>query len=630
MATRIFKVSKWRTKSGSNPIGVYTKNQWLYATLTGDALKDCTIDKITIHFPALRCTFQPAGELRMKFGGVTVKQAIGSSGGNRVERSYNMHGATDNMFANGGGEVIFYAYQGSGEGYLSIDDAAVTVTVEYTPKASELLVPSKVVKAGEQLSFSISPYNSAYHHEAIIQMDDRAVNTSIPAGTTDGAITVPLDWLELMPNTQTRNDATLSLYTFKPDGTLLGEKTVSGITVNAPFYMPQMKYSWEKMLTVDGVTYPDPGMYVQGKFGIRAEITEVEGYYGSEATATIYIDGKAHTGPVPLVVETGLITRSSISIQFEVTDSRGAVFHPRGLILVVTPYTPPQASLTAYRADAAGDGSPDDMSARGRYAYTYYVDPLNGKNTHTIKLSVDGVTETDPPTEGWLLPSEFVGLDTTSSHDVTLTVSDVYETVTRTFRIPSAAFMLHFNAEGNGAGIGQAAEKAQALMINPEWDVWGKGGNLTEIISGQAQLIASQAETIASLGATVAELQQKVDGMSGSGAKLLWSGTWSVNTSKTIPGISDWQVLQINTSNGIVWAFDAGTTIQGGGFNIGAGVHRSVGVRVSVSGDTCTLAACHLIRHNASSNHDAFTDVTISAVYGIIRNPAKGVSEDGN
>ena len=164
MAKKTYKVSGWKTRSGANPIGVPYRNTWLYATMNGDNLTDCTIDKVTVKFPKLRCTFDPAGELRMKYGGVTLTRAVGSTGGAVQERSYNMQGAKNTMFKDGSGEVIFYAYHPYDEGYLAIDDGNVTVEVEYTPKASRLVVPQKTVEAGQRLQYTIESGSNKFFH----------------------------------------------------------------------------------------------------------------------------------------------------------------------------------------------------------------------------------------------------------------------------------------------------------------------------------------------------------------------------------------------------------------------------------------------------------------------------------
>lgn len=604
MPTQVYKVSGWRTSSGHNPIGVYAKNKWLHAALDGEDLKDCTIDSVKVKFPALRCTFQPAGELRMKYGGVTMSHAIGSSGGAVVEREYPMSGAKDNTFSDGSGEVIFYAYQGSGEGYLSIDDAAVTVEVEYTPKASLLTVPDKRVEAGTALSFAIKPYNAAYTHKATLMFGDRKTAIDIVAGLTEGAIEVPIDWMELMPNSKELGDGQLRLDTMR-DGELIGSKVVTGLTMTcAPYFLP-IKSSWSFVTTVDGITYPDAGKGVQGKCGIHAEIAETDGVYGSTVTATIRIGDKTVTGAPPLSLDSGLLAENT-SITFIVEDSRGFAAR-QSPFLIITPYEPPRASLEAWRCDALGDR--DDLGTRGSYTCSYSVSPLNGENTCTAELSVAGVTEINPPESGFLLPSEGVTLDALKAYEVELRVTDLFETVTRRVRIPSSAFTLHFNAQGNGVGIGQAAEKQNAVVVNPTWDMWVGGVNMVEKVQAVETLVSN-------LKTTVETVQNMVEQMR---PKLLWSGTWATGN-QTITGIGDWQLVQLVTNVGTVYAAVTDATFMGGGFNVNEStIHRTLAFRATYSGDVCTMVASHYLNHSESSNHGQRQPMTVTAVYGLIR-----------
>jgi len=159
-------------------------------------------------------------------------------------------------------------------------------------------------------------------------------------------------------------------------------------------------------------------------------------------------------------------------------------------MLLIDPYEPPRATLEAWRVN--DEGQQDDFGTKGAYKCTYSHSDVGGDNPLTATLSVAGVSEESPPESGELLPSEFVRLDTVKAYDVTLTVSDLYETVIRTVRIPSATFLLHGNAKGNGAGIGHVADVENALVVNPNWAVYMGG---MEIVSTLQKLI----EDVASL-----------------------------------------------------------------------------------------------------------------------------------
>ena len=98
---------------------------------------------------------------------------------------------------------------------------------------------------------------------------------------------------------------------------------------------------------------------------------------------------------------------------------------------------------------------------------------------------------------------------------------------------------------------------------------------------------------------------------------LLWSGTWE-NGSITVPGISNWRMLQVVTSFGSVLCL-GGSVITGVGGSMNTNQHRTLGVRFSVAGDACTLVTSHYIVHNSSGNHGALTNMPITAIYGLLK-----------
>lgn len=99
---------------------------------------------------------------------------------------------------------------------------------------------------------------------------------------------------------------------------------------------------------------------------------------------------------------------------------------------------------------------------------------------------------------------------------------------------------------------------------------------------------------------------------------LLWSGTWE-SGNINVPGISGWKLLQVNTAIGYVLIVGGSSILQGVGASVNEGLHRTIAVRFTVSGDTCTLVTAHYIKHNSNSNHEALTNTSINAIYGLLK-----------
>lgn len=103
--------------------------------------------------------------------------------------------------------------------------------------------------------------------------------------------------------------------------------------------------------------------------------------------------------------------------------------------------------------------------------------------------------------------------------------------------------------------------------------------------------------------------------------KQLWSGTGWSSGSIDVDGISDWHVVQIVTSRGNALGFVA-ANVNAIGASMNTGQHSIIGVRFSVSGNTCTMVTAHVLKHNASSNHEALESINVTAIYGLLKKGA--------
>lgn len=139
-----------------------------------------------------------------------------------------------------------------------------------------------------------------------------------------------------------------------------------------------------------------------------------------------------------------------------------------------------------------------------------------------------------------------------------------------------------------------------------------------------AQNAAARANTAAERveDIDVSQLLSEVNGVKASiKPTTLWSGTGWESGSINVPGIGDWTLLQIGLPIGYVLAVN-GSTVQGIGISTGATLHRTLSVRFSVSGTTCTLTTVHYIDHSSGSNHGAITKSSITSIVGLIKGGA--------
>ena len=97
----------------------------------------------------------------------------------------------------------------------------------------------------------------------------------------------------------------------------------------------------------------------------------------------------------------------------------------------------------------------------------------------------------------------------------------------------------------------------------------------------------------------------------------LWEGSWT-GGSITVPGIGDWQLLQVGTGTGQAMCLQQ-NGVQGIGVAASATLHRTIAVRFTVEGDVCTLTTAHYVNHSASGDHGAMTATPVTSIYGLVR-----------
>lgn len=105
----------------------------------------------------------------------------------------------------------------------------------------------------------------------------------------------------------------------------------------------------------------------------------------------------------------------------------------------------------------------------------------------------------------------------------------------------------------------------------------------------------------------------------------LTGGGSSVGAGGTIQIINgqkwtDWRLVMVNTSNGAVFVNPGSSTCTGGGIYVnGSGTLYTLGVRLTISGQTLTVNVATGLPHNASGNHGAAISITITSIFGLVK-----------
>ena len=377
---------------------------------------------------------------------------------------------------------------GAGKGTQIASNSYVTIDVEWEHTTSELTLSGETIAAGGSITATIKANDSSFSHRVQLTMGVRKQVWNVNPGVGGAQVTVPMEWLDQMPNSST-GTATVTLETLS--GTQVMGKVSKILTVTVPDSMvPTFNANCTPLLHVDGVTYPTmgAGIYVQGKCGCTATISDVATKYGA-GIAGYSIRGGGYTGSTPSLTTGLLLQAGAVPFVFRVTDTRG-LSSERTIQLPIKPYTPPTVmELSGWRVDEAGAASLSGTQGKVKSVWSYSA--LDGSNicTATIYLrSNSGVEKqlnaamTSGQTYQIADAKGNLVMPMTETCVLRLVLTDKYGAVERTATLPSANFAMHFNAKGNSVAFGKACEHENAFEVAPGRVMYCQGEKMNSLM----------------------------------------------------------------------------------------------------------------------------------------------------
>ena len=159
----------------------------------------------------------------------------------------------------------------------------------------------------------------------------------------------------------------------------------------------------------------------------------------------------------------------------KVTDSRGRTATASTSISVVAYSAPAFSATDAFRCVAAGTASDTGTYISAKATGTF--SSVSNKNSMTLKvqyaLSTSGAYSTAVTlTNGTASIIGNGSIDINYSFKVKFTLSDQFNTIEKVLNVGTAAFTVFFRQGGNGVAIGKVSERANAVEINPDWDIY--------------------------------------------------------------------------------------------------------------------------------------------------------------
>lgn len=349
----------------------------------------------------------------------------------------------------------------SGASSFKMPDQNVTVTGNYW-KLSTGSLNKTSFDGGSTIKLTITAQNSSLAHRYRLYKDGVSGLTTgwvqVAAGTTTVNITVPLEWSQYNTSGTSISGLVLELRTYNGSDHL-GTTQITGLTYNIPASVKPTigTITTSVARTIDGVTYGNIGdIYAQNHCGVQVQTTASGAQNSTIATLKVEIgsySGNKYNKTVSggsIDFTSGLLSSpESCTIKVTATDSRGRTATKTATI-IVSAYAKPSGSLRVWRVNSSG--TTDEMGVYGKYELTKMYSAI-GDNSLAWTLAVSGNSRSSPEDTGDLLPENRLELSDSQEYTVTLTLTDGLETTVITATIPSARFIMAFDATGNKIGI---------------------------------------------------------------------------------------------------------------------------------------------------------------------------------
>ena len=357
-----------------------------------------------------------------------------------------------------GTKSISYSFSvtdGANQYYTSGNaSASGSMTLSTIPRATTPTFSAKNVTMGGSITITMTPAASTFKHKLRYNwstVTNSVVGISIGAdftaqGTTTATFTPPTSLANYIPNS-TSGKCTIECYTYDANSNHIGTVNTE-ITIAVPSYTP----SGSIAITGNSLL---SSTYVQGKSKMAVTITASTSYGATITGYSSVVDGKTYSGKT---FTTSALSNGSKSVVTTITDSRGKTASVTSSAVTVYEYAAPK--ITSFTLARQSTETTVIATVKGS------ISSVNSKNAKTIKVTLNGVTNT-------ITSSSYTISGTTTftnvPTDVTLTgtaaLTDSYTTVSQNSTLPTVAVTMDFYKDGKGVAFGKVAETSGLLDV---------------------------------------------------------------------------------------------------------------------------------------------------------------------
>ncbi len=401
------------------------------------------------------------------------------------------------------------AYNSTGSGSWDLPTIA---------RATTPVLAATTITMGSSVNITLSPANNTFKHK--LRYDFGSVSGSASGfsvgaeftaqGNTTVTFTPPTTLGSQIPNAMS-GTGQIVCYTYTSSGTHIGTKYVN-ITLNIPSYTP----------SITGVTLTGNNLlsstYVKGKSTVKVNATVGTSYGANTKSITTVIDGKSYSG---LPFTTSVLSSGSKTAKITFVDTRDKSVTVESSAFQVYDYAIP--NITEFTLARQSDGTTVIATIKGS------ISAINNKNAKTIKVTLNGVTNTVTSSAYTIsATSTFTNVSTDQTFTGKVVFTDSYTNVERTATLPTIAVTMDFYKDGNGIAMGKVAESGDLLDV-----AWNERVRKNLTVDGTLTVAG---KTILNLIYPVGSIYMSVNGTS---PATLFGGTWEQLKNRFLIGCGD-------------------------------------------------------------------------------------------
>lgn len=337
-----------------------------------------------------------------------------------------------------------------------------TFTLTNIPRKSTLSVAAGTLGTAQTLT--VYRKSTSFTHTIVATCGDQSKTVCSKSTSSSISFTPPLDWAS-------ENTAGTSVSVKYTITTYYGSTVIGSNTYTTTCSIPSSVKPSCSVAVTDAMGYEDIyGGFIKGLSKFKVVVTATTSYGSAIASYSTTANGSTYTSKS---FTTGVLKSSgTLTVKATVKDKRGRS-GSASVSKTVLAYSAPKISkLVVGRCDE--DGTANDKGEYVKVTFSGSVTSLNSKNTPSYVLkykksadtSYTSVTLSDYASVFSVSNASYIfEADSGSSYDVQLSITDAFNTTTRSTSASTAFSLMHWSAGGTGMGIGKVAEEEGLLDI---------------------------------------------------------------------------------------------------------------------------------------------------------------------